>query len=85
MTGQILKSERIVITRQESNFDRACEAAYGRAVATLGIDDDGHAQNVKGWERSSCYIRVVFEHYEHTGSMSGQTYTYVFRCEAVKG
>lgn len=83
MAEKILKSEQIVVTRRESNFDRACEEAYGRAVVIMGIDDCGHS-SVKGWDRSSCCIRVVFDRYEHTGSMVGHEYTYIFRGEAVK-
>lgn len=84
MAEKILKSEKIVITRREANFDRACDEAYQRAVAMLGIDEDGHANRVKGWERSSCCIRVVFEKYEHIGSMVGHEHNYYFRGEAVK-
>lgn len=85
MPEKILKSKKIYIARKEANFDRTCNEAYDQAIALLGIDDDGHADQIKGWDRSSCYIRVVFEGYQHTGSMGGQEYQYVFRGEAVKG
>jgi hypothetical protein len=85
MPEKILKSEKIVVTRKESNFDRACEEAYSRAVMIMGIDDCGHSDRVKGWDRSRCHIQVVFERYEHIGSMVGHEYNYIFRGEAVRG
>ena len=85
MPEKILKREKIIVTRKESNFERACEEAYSRAVMIMGIDDCGHSDCVKGWDRSSCVIRVVFERYEHTGSMVGHEHNYIFRGEAVKG
>ena len=83
MTDKVLKSEQIVVTRRESNFDRACEEAYRSTCARLGLDEDGYCK-VKGWERSTCSIRVVFEKYEHSAGMGGHEYTYIFRGEAVK-
>jgi len=81
---KILKSEQIFITRKEANFDRACDEAYTMAAHLLGMTENGHS-TIKGWDRSSCSIRVKFVRYEHTGSMVGHTYTYVFLGEAVKG
>ena len=77
---KILKSSKIVITRSESNFDKACDEAYNRAIRIMKIDDCGHS-NIKGWDRSSCFIRVIFDKYEQTGGMGGQEYTYAFRAE----
>lgn len=85
MNETVLKTEEVVVVRQEASFDRACDEGYSRAVTMLGVDDDGHAKRVKGWERSSCFVRVVFESYTHTGSMGGHEHVYVFRAEAVKG
>ncbi len=85
MPEKILKSEKIVIDRNESNFDRACDEAYNRTVMMLGIDDCGHADKVKGWDRSRCSVRVVFVSYEHYGSMIGHEHRYTFRGEAVRG
>jgi len=85
MSEKILKSEEMVITFEEyPNFDRACTAAYQRALRIMKIDDCGHSP-VKGYERSNSCIRVVFERYEHIGGMGGQSYNYYFRAEAVRG
>ncbi|RJQ27123.1 hypothetical protein C4577_02275 [Candidatus Parcubacteria bacterium] len=83
MAEKILMSKQIVISRRESNFDKACDEAYTMAVSMLGIDDCGHSDCVEDWDRSSCYIRVVFEKYNHIGSMVGHEHKYIFRGEAV--
>ncbi len=84
MADKILKSEQIIVTRRESNFDRACEEAYRSTCSMLGLDEDGYCNRVMRWERSTCSIRVIFEKYEHSAGMGGHEYTYIFRGEAVK-
>lgn len=84
MAEKILKSEEIVVSRREPNFDRACDDAYNRTVSIFGITDCGHSNRVKDWDRSSCCIRVVFVGYEHTGGMGGHECHYIFRGEAVQ-
>lgn len=59
---------QIIVDREESNFDRACDSAYVMAVGMFGIDEDGHSSRINGWERSSCWIEVVFDSYVRHGS-----------------
>lgn len=80
-----LASKKVTVTRQEANFDRACDEAYDRAVLVFGIDDCGHSAKVKGWDRSSCYVVVTFTSYCQTGGMGGDSYTYEFQAEARRG
>lgn len=80
-----IASEKITITRRESNFDKACDEAYNRAVMAFGIDDDGHSKRVKAWERSECCIQVTFVSYNQVGGMGGHSYNYEFLAEAIKG
>ena len=82
--SKVLKSEEIVITRSESHFDRACDAANRRAVMIMGIDDCGHSKKIKGWERSCCSIRVTFKEYQSSSGMGGIEHNYTFLAEAVK-
>ena len=58
----------IRITRQESNFDRACDSAYKYALAYFEIDEDGHSRRVKDWERSCCWIEIEFRSYIRMGN-----------------
>lgn len=82
--AEILKSQEIWISRKESNFDRACDAAYDQAIQSFGVDDCGHSR-IEGWQRSRCWIQVSFKRYLHVGSMSGHSYQYWFLAEAMKG
>jgi hypothetical protein len=75
---EINEKVEIVITRNESNFDRACESAWRRAIDTFGIDEFGHSIKVKGFQRSTDYIVTEFKTYKHTASMCGHTYDYIF-------
>ncbi len=68
----------IHISRQESNFDRACEAAYKYALMRFHADDDGYLNNVKDSERSTDSVVVEFVSYRHTGGMGGQSFQYEF-------
>ena len=69
------KLEKIVITRSETNFDKACESAYSYAIIRFKIDEDGHGPN---FVRSTDKICVKFKSYEHTGCMVGQNFIYTF-------
>jgi hypothetical protein len=72
--------EEIVVTRREANFDRACDEAYCQAVAYFGIDEDGHSDRVKDWERSDCWLEVEFSKYTRVG----QDHCYKFLLHAEK-
>jgi len=80
-----IASDKFTNTRKEANFDRACEEAYRYALMVFGIDDSGHSQKLKGWDRSSCCIKVTFLSYSQVGSMGGHDYNYEFLIEAIKG
>lgn len=60
---KIGQKEEIRIFRQEAGFDRACEDAYTRALIRFGMDEDGYATRVDGWERTTCSIRLCFTGY----------------------
>lgn len=83
MSEKILKNIPIIVCRSESDFNRACDTAYQRAVGELQIDNDGHSP-IKGWSRSACVVRVVFQTYTHTGGMGGHEHVYTFEAQAVK-
>lgn len=57
----------VVVVREESGFDRACDTAYRRAISMYQIDEDGHSPMV-GWERSDCSLSVEFKGYKRTGN-----------------
>lgn len=68
----------IQIDRDESGFDRACDAAYRMACGKFGADDNGHLRNVTNSERSTDSIIVEFASYRRSGSMVGTVHTYSF-------
>jgi hypothetical protein len=72
------EKHEIVVGRNESGFDRACDEAYRSALQKFRIDEDGHSSAVKGWERSQCWIELEFKSY----SRSGCNHTYVFTASA---
>lgn len=64
---------RVVVSRPESDFDRACDTAFSLAVGQLGMDEDGYVNGVK------CDgITVKFVSYEHRSSPVGHSHIYVF-------
>ncbi len=70
----------IVVTREESNFDRACDSAYRQALSKFQIDEDGYSQIVQGWEKYTCCIEIEFKNYVRTGC----NHHYTFVAKAVK-
>jgi hypothetical protein len=68
------------VVRQESNFDRACDAAYLRAINHFEIDEDGHSRRIKDWDRTCCCIELEFIRYKRIGN----EHCYLFRAAAVK-
>lgn len=70
----------IIITRTESNFDRACDSAYYQAVFHFGINEDGHSTKLSKWERSDSSICVKFISYQRVGN----THIYKFETTAHK-
>lgn len=56
----------VVVVREESGFDRACDSAYNRAISIFQIDEDGHSPMV-GWERSDCSVNIEFKGYKRMG------------------
>lgn len=75
--GEVIE---ISIMRQESNFDRACDAAYQYAIMRFDIDQDGHSSRIRGWERSRCSIEISFVSYIRTGN----EHLYVFNATTLK-
>ena len=74
------------ITREEADYDRACDEAYRHALMLFDVDDCGHILSIKDSERSTDSIMVQFvKHCQH-GGMSGRCHRYDFvavveRCE----
>lgn len=77
-TMKVGETTQIIVSRTESNFDRACDEAAVRAIGVFGINDYGYAENVVDWERSTCSIEVTFEKLSISGDMGGRTYNYIF-------
>ena len=73
-----LHTTQITVTRSESNFDRACDAAYERTLMKFGINEDGHSDTIKDFCRSTDSIHVAFKGYERIGGMGGQEHIYNF-------
>lgn len=81
---QIGETLKIPVTREDANFDRACDTAYQIAIARFGIDQNGHSLYLKEWERSCCSITVTFIEYSMMGGMGGRNHDYVFEAKAEK-
>lgn len=67
-----------IITREDPNFDSACDAAASRAQSIFGVTADGHIANVQGSDRSMDSIRIEFVKYACAGGMAGWSYDYEF-------
>ena len=68
------------ISRQEANFDRACDEAYRQAVSQFEIDEGGHSTRIRDWERSRCWIELRFLSYIRIGS----SHCYIFEATTAK-
>ena len=66
------------VSRGEPNFDRACDMAMRMALMRFDCDDCGHLNNVEDSCRSADSVELEFKSYRQSGSMGGQTITYVF-------
>ncbi len=71
------------VTRNESGFDRACDAALSLAWAYFEIDADGHSRRVKDWKRSENSIKIEFITYQAQFGYLGTQHLYQFRATAV--
>ena len=78
MTYKIGQRVPIVVTRTESNFDRACERAYFLALDIFGHDEFGSFLFVENSHRSEDSIKVKFLKYNITGGMMGVIHSYKF-------
>jgi len=61
------------ITRQEANFDRACDEVHQYAIWYFGIDEDGHSNKLPDWERN-CRIEIEFTKYISSYTRVGSTH-----------
>lgn len=75
---RLTEFKAIYVSRQESNFDRACDSAYQQALVFFEIDKDGHCGKVENYERSNSSVHIRFKSYETSGGMSGIAHNYVF-------
>ena len=75
-----LKSVPITVERTESNFDRACDQGFRMAVSHFGIDDAGHSTKLGAWDRSDCWVELLFVGYQRIDS----THLYTFTAAAKK-
>lgn len=60
------------ITRQESNFDRACDAAHYYATLYYGIDEYHRPIKEFEFERSTDTIHIKFVGYEHSSGYANE-------------
>lgn len=76
-------NQRVAVTvcRQEPNFDRACDTAYGLALTEFGADLDGYLNSVDHPNRYLT-LNVEFRSHRKTGGMTGQTDVYEFEAWA---
>ena len=81
---KILYERNFTISRTESGFDKACDSARERALVMLGMDEDGYAEDVEGWNRSTDFIEIVFVSLSIMGDMCGGGYIYSFVCRACR-
>lgn len=71
--------EKILVQRQESHFDRACDAARGLACAAFHVDDAGYVDYPGvDWNRSTDSIILTFVGYRVDMGMMGGDHTYEF-------
>ena len=79
-TKIISKKKQIIVTLQDST--RLMEIAANRVIRLanfeFGIDEYGHSDRVKKWERSCCSIRIKFDTIEINGGMCGWEYNVMF-------
>ena len=68
----------ITVTREDANFDRACDTAYKIALSMFEFDDYGHCK-VPGYDRSEHSLTVEFWDYTILGNMTGVSHIYKFR------
>jgi hypothetical protein len=75
---QLGEKVAIDITRQEADFDRACDEALRQALRLFGVDANGYPRNVHNVDRSSATIVVEFLGCTLTASMMGREHLYRF-------
>jgi len=76
---RITDVEKFTVSRSESNFDRACESAYGIAIATFEINEAGYSDRADlDFQRTTDELVVRFTGYTYTGSMAGKHHKYEF-------
>ena len=66
-------------------FDQAVQFAKGLAIGRFGVDENGHIDNVRGAERSSCTINIEFVSFRAIGGMMGWGHEYVFKAWVSRG
>jgi len=62
-------------------FDYACSKAIENALRDFGIDENGHSDKVKGYERSEHNIHVELKGYKAEGCHVGR-WTHIYSFEA---
>ena len=78
---KVIETEEIFVELREVNFDIACMRAYRKAILTFGINEDGHSQKIKDFERSTDSIEVKFKSYTCT---NGQNHGYLFQASVIR-
>jgi ATP-dependent Clp protease ATP-binding subunit ClpA len=78
----VLAVRSVIVAREESDFDRACDAAYRMALDFFEIDESGNTAKVPGWRRATDSIVVVFVSYRVSGGMGGRQHIYTFEARA---
>jgi len=73
----------LIVTRQEPNFDRACESASYQAIVAFGVDEDGHINSVKDSKGSRDSIEIKFIGYDLSISIGSWHHTYEFTAKVI--
>ena len=81
----ILKQIPICVSRQNVNFDEACNEARIQALTILGCDEDGNLSNCPEWNISSDSISIIFVSINMSCKMHGWEYEYLFECRLISG
>jgi len=77
---QLAEPHEVIVSRQETGFDRACDEAFRRAVIHFGIDTDGHSTRLEEWARFDSWLEVSFKDYTRLG----HEHLYTFEARAMK-
>lgn len=71
-----------MVSREDANFDRACDNAWAAALSLFGVDTDGYFMAISP-ARRDVILCVKFDSYRLCSSMGGPRHTYYFTAKVV--